>query len=225
LSVTNTLGAKPCFLSSLRMSFAAALLSRRRCTNRTRTSPSSSTARHSQNCLLAIRTASRRDATARSADGVCGEAFTQITARTSKPSASPSRRRHPARARLDITKAEGEAEIEPHRVPDDNWRKSMTGVRDRRHATTLRSRANPNHRYRDIATLTIPLADLVADCDSPCSRTSGPNVRAHHRRAAAIVGANGLERALESCQDWQDWRLKAFTEHHARKSHPRDRSW
>jgi hypothetical protein len=57
LSVTNTLGAKPCFLSSLRMSFKAASLSRRRCTSRSRTSPSSSTARHSQNCLPAISTA------------------------------------------------------------------------------------------------------------------------------------------------------------------------
>jgi hypothetical protein len=45
------------------------------------------------------------------------------------------------------------------------------------------------------------------------------------RRAAAIVRADGLEPALESCQDRQDWRSKAFTEHHARKSDPRDRPW
>jgi Molybdopterin-binding domain of aldehyde dehydrogenase len=49
--------ALPCFLSSLRNSFTAAALSRRRCTSRSRTSPSSSTARHSQNCRPAIVTA------------------------------------------------------------------------------------------------------------------------------------------------------------------------
>src|SRR5580704_548821 len=57
LSVTSTSGAKPCFLSSLRISFTAAVLSRRRCTSRSRTSPSSSTACQSQKRLPAIRTA------------------------------------------------------------------------------------------------------------------------------------------------------------------------
>ena len=38
LSVTSVLGAKPCFLSNLRISFAAALASRGRCTSRSRTS-------------------------------------------------------------------------------------------------------------------------------------------------------------------------------------------
>src|SRR5580693_1147088 len=57
LSVTSTSGEKPCFLSSLRISFTAAVLSRRRCTSRSRTSPSSSTARQSQKRLPAIRTA------------------------------------------------------------------------------------------------------------------------------------------------------------------------
>ena len=55
--MTSVSGAKPCFLSSLRISFAAALASRRRCTSRSRTSPSSSTARQSQDRLPAIRTA------------------------------------------------------------------------------------------------------------------------------------------------------------------------
>ena len=57
LSVTSTSGAKPCFLSSLRISFTAAALSRPRCTSKSRTSPSSSTARHSQNRRPAIITA------------------------------------------------------------------------------------------------------------------------------------------------------------------------
>jgi hypothetical protein len=57
LSVTSTSGPKPCFLSCLRTSFTVASLSRRRCTSRSRTSPSSSTARHSQNCRPAIITA------------------------------------------------------------------------------------------------------------------------------------------------------------------------
>src|SRR5438876_334620 len=37
-----------------RISFVAAALSRRRCTSKSRSSPSSSTARHSQNCRPAI---------------------------------------------------------------------------------------------------------------------------------------------------------------------------
>jgi hypothetical protein len=44
LSVTTTSRAKPRFLSSLRVSLSAAASSRRRCTSRSRTSPSSSTA-------------------------------------------------------------------------------------------------------------------------------------------------------------------------------------
>jgi hypothetical protein len=45
------------FLSSFRNSFTAAALSRRRCTRRSRTSPLSSIARHSQHCRPAIITA------------------------------------------------------------------------------------------------------------------------------------------------------------------------
>ena len=40
LSVTTSLGATPCFLSSLRMSLSAARLLRRRCTSMSRISPS-----------------------------------------------------------------------------------------------------------------------------------------------------------------------------------------
>ena len=54
---SSTSGAKPCFLSSLRINLTAAALSRRHCTSRSRTSPSSSTARQSQNCVPAIITA------------------------------------------------------------------------------------------------------------------------------------------------------------------------
>jgi hypothetical protein len=50
-------GRDAAFSSSLRIGFAAAVLSRRRCTSRSRTSPSSSTARQSQNCRPAIVTA------------------------------------------------------------------------------------------------------------------------------------------------------------------------
>jgi hypothetical protein len=41
---TNFVGTKPCFLSSFRISFLAALASRRRCTRKSSTSPSLSTA-------------------------------------------------------------------------------------------------------------------------------------------------------------------------------------
>jgi hypothetical protein len=61
-------GVKPCFLSSLRISFTAAALARRRCTSRSRTSPSSSTARHSQNRRPAR--PSHRDATSTMGAGV-----------------------------------------------------------------------------------------------------------------------------------------------------------
>jgi len=56
LSVTTTLGAKPCFLSSLRVSFLAAALFCLRCTRTSRTSPSSSTARHRYIRLPPMRT-------------------------------------------------------------------------------------------------------------------------------------------------------------------------
>jgi hypothetical protein len=51
------LGCKALFLKQLAHSFTAAALSRRRCTRRSRTSPSSSIARHSQNRRPAIITA------------------------------------------------------------------------------------------------------------------------------------------------------------------------
>jgi hypothetical protein len=51
------LGGKALFLEQLAQIFTAAALLRRRCTSKSRTSPSSSTARQSQNCLPAIVTA------------------------------------------------------------------------------------------------------------------------------------------------------------------------
>jgi Protein of unknown function (DUF2924) len=75
---------------------ATAALSRLRCTSRSRTSPSSSTARQSQNRLPAR--PSRRDAIALLAAGVDSEVLGRTTARTSIPIAAPFRRRHPDRA-------------------------------------------------------------------------------------------------------------------------------
>jgi len=68
---------------------------------------------------------SYRDATARSAVGACAEVLGRTRVRTSKPSASRSRRRHPARARqqiLYVAIAQGEAIVErllylPHELP------------------------------------------------------------------------------------------------------------
>src|SRR5947208_6578878 len=37
---------------------------------------------------------------------------------------------------LDITVAQGEAQVEPDRVPDHNWRKAVAGVRHRLHGST-----------------------------------------------------------------------------------------
>ena len=93
LSVTSTSGAKPCFLSSLRISFTAAACRGRRCTSRSRTSPSSSTARHSQNCRPAIATA-----ISTLGAGVDGEVLGRTTVRTSRPIAAPFRLRRPDRA-------------------------------------------------------------------------------------------------------------------------------
>jgi hypothetical protein len=39
---------------------------------------------------------------------------------------------------LDITKAEGEAKIEPNRVPDDGRRELVARKRDRRHSPSYR---------------------------------------------------------------------------------------
>jgi hypothetical protein len=55
LSVVTQVGAKPCFLSSLRISLPAAALFRRRWIRTSSTSPSSSTARHRDICLPAMR--------------------------------------------------------------------------------------------------------------------------------------------------------------------------
>jgi hypothetical protein len=56
LSVTSNFGTKPCFLSSLRINRSAARVSRRRWTSMSRTSPSSSTARHRSSRSPAMRT-------------------------------------------------------------------------------------------------------------------------------------------------------------------------
>jgi hypothetical protein len=56
-------GREALFLEQLRISFTAAALSRRGCTSRSSTSPSSSTARHSQNRLPATAHASPVDST------------------------------------------------------------------------------------------------------------------------------------------------------------------
>ena len=141
MSVTSTSGAKPCFLSSLRMSFAAALASRRRCTRRSRTSPSSSTARQSQNRLPPIRTA------------ISSRCQTRGGPRTSAAKFLGEQRpelQHPSSDRFvrdiqpalgeqifDIAEAEGEAKVQPHRVPDDVRRELVVSKRDRCHSPSL----------------------------------------------------------------------------------------
>ena len=92
-----TSGAKPCFLSSLRISFTAAVLSRRRCTSKSRTSPSSSTATARTAGPRSLRP-SHRNAIAALAAGVDGEVLGRTTVRTSRPIAAPFRRTHRAHA-------------------------------------------------------------------------------------------------------------------------------
>jgi hypothetical protein len=66
--------------------------------------------------------------------------FGRTAARTSGPSVWPSRRKRPGRAQPATPRhrvAEREAQIEPDGVADCFWRKMMSGIGDRLHATTL----------------------------------------------------------------------------------------
>ncbi|MDB5718155.1 MAG: hypothetical protein JWM38_1582, partial [Sphingomonas bacterium] len=90
-SVSSVVGAKPSFLTSLRISRMAAFLSRRRWTRRSRTSPSSSTAGHRYMGLPPIRTTTRRGATTLSTWRGYGGADVHRQGQTSQPTAARSR--------------------------------------------------------------------------------------------------------------------------------------
>ena len=142
LSVTSTSGAKPCFLSSLRISFTAAALSRHRCTSTSRTSPSLSTAsqpkpparsHHGHLIEMLLRRRPMR--------GRCNSG--RIEARTSSPTPAPFRRRHPGhaqRAICNVAIAERETHIKPDGVPDRRGRQLVAGKRDHRPPSYLANR-------------------------------------------------------------------------------------
>src|SRR5713101_8181666 len=138
-----TFGAKPCRFSSFLSSFTAAALSRLGWTMTSSTSPSLSTARHmymrrpaiettiSSRCPLIVRCRSLAPEVARdsrsklqhpSADGLVTDL-------------QPALRQQI----LDITVAQGEAQVEPDRVPDHKRRKAVAGVRHRLHGISLAS--------------------------------------------------------------------------------------
>src|ERR1700722_13124174 len=99
------------------------VLSRRRCTRRSRTSPSSSASRQSQNRLPAIRTA---------ISSRCHVRGGPMTSAAKLPGEQWPELQHPSSDRFigdvqpalgqqifDIAEAEGKAKIQPHGVPDD----------------------------------------------------------------------------------------------------------
>jgi hypothetical protein len=134
LSVTRTSGAKPCFLSNLRISSTTAALSRHGCTSRSRTSPSSSTEGRTPNCP-------------RNHHGHLVEMLHRRWpgASTAKLSTKQWREvQHPPSHRFvghieptlseqifDVAMAERESHREPNGVPDDRGRKLVAGKRDR----------------------------------------------------------------------------------------------
>ena len=133
LSVTSTSGAKPCFLSSLRISFTAAALSRRRCTRRSRTSPSSSTApepelrARNHHCHL-IEMPLRHSPRASTAK-FSGEQWPELQ------DPSPHRLVGDIQTALreqifDVAIAERETHIKPNGVPDDHRGELVADKRD-----------------------------------------------------------------------------------------------
>src|SRR6516162_8113260 len=116
-------GTKPCFLSSLRSKRSADRLSRLRWTSMSRTSPSSSTARHRYIRSPAMRT---------TISSKCQRSLGRGRRWRSRPRDRGAELQHPPAHRfvgdiepafgqqfLDIEVAQGESEIEPDRVLDD----------------------------------------------------------------------------------------------------------
>src|SRR5258708_10729577 len=126
-----TVGAKPCRFNNLLSNFTAAALSRLGWTMTSSTSPSLSTARHMYMRRLAIATtiSSRCHLP-------CGVGRPRLRLREGQPELqNPSSDSFVTDLQtalrqqiLDITVAQGEAQVEPNRVPDDNWRKAVAGV-------------------------------------------------------------------------------------------------
>ena len=141
LSVMMRFGAKPCFLSSFRSNRPADRAQRRRWTRKSSTSPSSSTARHSQyfRSLISITISSRcqRGARSRTAASKIGG---DQTSELQKPAADRLIRNVDATLSqqfLDIAKRQREPGIQPDCVLDDYRRKAMSLERYRAHSPTV----------------------------------------------------------------------------------------
>src|SRR3954452_19027676 len=128
-----TRGARPCFFSSLRSRRLAARLSRRFWTKTSSTTPSWSTARHSQ-CFLPpiIRHTSSKCHLSPHAGQPAADLVGKCLAELARPLA------HGLMAHVDARRgqhlfhhaqAQRKAEVEPHSVADDLARKAVAGIR------------------------------------------------------------------------------------------------
>jgi hypothetical protein len=149
-----TSGGKPCFFSSLRMSFAAAALFRRRCTSRSRTSPSLSTAKpellaaNHNGHLIEMPLRGRPWAPAPKFSGEQGSELQNPAPHGLVGDIQSAL----GEQILYVAIAQGEAKVEPHRMLDDNRRKAVASIRDCCHATILRP--GPT---RSSVTVTLPV--------------------------------------------------------------------
>ena len=121
MTVTRTLGAKPCLLSSFRIRRTAAFLSRLDRTNRSRTSPSLPTDRHCLCRLPPIDTTilSRRQRSL--GRGLPAQVSRELQPERLDPSPDRLVRNIQATAGqefLDVAVAEREAQTKPHGVAD-----------------------------------------------------------------------------------------------------------
>ena len=133
MSVTNTAGAKPCFLSSLRISFTAAA--------------APSLHEQVENLTFVVNRAPQPELPALDHYGHLIEMPSRRWPRASAAKFSgeqQSELQDPSPYRFvghieptlseqifDVAIAEGEAHIQPNSVPDDRWRKLVAGKRDR----------------------------------------------------------------------------------------------
>ncbi len=162
MSVTKTSGAKPCFLSSLRISFTAAALSRRRCTSRI------------ENLTFVVNGAPRPELPARDYYGHLIEMPSRRWPRASGAKFSGEQRpelQDPSRHRFvgdvqpalreqifDVAIAKRETYIEADGVPDDRGRKLVAGKRDR-HLPSYPANLRTRYRCRDRAAARLVGAD------------------------------------------------------------------
>ena len=162
LSVVMRSGAKPCFFSSFRSSLRADRAQRRRWTKKSSTSPSSSTARHSQYFRPHTRITISSRCQRALARGRLWRRFRAISRPIFKPAPHRLIRNVDAplgQRFLDIAERQREPSIEPDRVLDDFGREAMPLERNWNHPATV---ARPD-RTGQTPNLSMPVSEIRPD--------------------------------------------------------------